>query len=306
LAMGWGRAAVIAVDGIWPLRYVLLSVPALCTAFFVWELYGSARQRAIVQTGLLLGMGLLLPLNSMEGLEWRDWYRKGMSAVEQDLVAGTPRSALAERHRDFLIHWWEPDRLADGMQMLHDAGMGPFTRLGETSADVATSAPTAIAPQAQQVVAMEIRYHFPEADEVVLVWGINGWQVTPESLRPAGTIVRDRGMYTPMSHIDSAFVTRVQAPAGATIDYVFQITKDRSGSSVNIWDANGNPKQDYHSVAESGGVAEVTASVTLTQQGASATRPWERLPAAALLLLISTGVVVSVGLARSRVRRGFA
>ncbi len=132
LAMGWGRSGLVPTVGM-PIRYVLLAVPAFCTAFFVWELYGARKLRTTAQRGLLLGMCLLIPFNTMAGFQWRNWYRQGMDAVEHDLLAGTPPSLLAERHRAFLIHWWDETKLADNMQMLHDAGIGPFTQMREDS-----------------------------------------------------------------------------------------------------------------------------------------------------------------------------
>ncbi|MEO7859554.1 MAG: hypothetical protein ABIU05_03780, partial [Nitrospirales bacterium] len=49
-----------------------------------------------------------------------------------------------------------------------------------------------------QHITHEIRYHAPEAGEVWLVWGINGWQQAPDTMRPPGTIVPDKAMQTPM------------------------------------------------------------------------------------------------------------
>jgi hypothetical protein len=129
--MGWGRAGLVPQVGM-PMRYVLLAVPALCTSYFIWELYGPPFWRIIAQLGLLAIMGISLPINTQAGLLWRNWYRQGMAAVERDLMAGTPRSVLAERHRAFLLHW-DQDNLASGMQMLHQAGIGPFRRLQEDS-----------------------------------------------------------------------------------------------------------------------------------------------------------------------------
>lgn len=82
-----------------------------------------------------------------------------------------------------------------------------------------------------------IRYHMPEVDEVVLVWGIDGWGAVPEEIRPAGTTVDgDRAMSTPMVREGDAFVARVQVPLNAHIDYGFWITKLRNGAEVGIWD----------------------------------------------------------------------
>jgi hypothetical protein len=75
-------------------------------------------------------MCIALTFNTIAGLQWGDWYRKGMDGVEQDILAGNPRAILAERHRPFLLHWDET-QLATGIQMLHEAGIGPFAQMRE-------------------------------------------------------------------------------------------------------------------------------------------------------------------------------
>jgi hypothetical protein len=125
--MGWGRAGTIATSGTWPTRYVLLAVPAFCTAYYVWELYGHPRLRTFVHLGLLAGMCLLLYPNTKRGFVWRDWYSSGVQKVQHDLETGVPHAVLAQRHRSFLIHWMEPKTLATHMKMLQDARIGPFT-----------------------------------------------------------------------------------------------------------------------------------------------------------------------------------
>lgn len=128
LAMGWGRSGLVPTVGM-PIRYVLLAVPILCMAFFVWELYGSRQFRTVLQRSLLIGMCLLIPFNTMAGFQWRNWYLDGMQAVEQDIFAGTSRTQIAKRHKNFLIHWWDENLLAARMQMLHDAGIKPFSQM---------------------------------------------------------------------------------------------------------------------------------------------------------------------------------
>src|SRR5688572_30020868 len=49
------------------------------------------------------------------------------------------------------------------------------------------------------LVTQEFQYHMPEAGEVYLVWGVNGWQLTPEETRPMGTVVQEQVMHTPMT-----------------------------------------------------------------------------------------------------------
>ena len=135
LAIGWGRAATDIVSGM-PMRYVLFAVPALCATYFIWELYASAAPSRWLQWALCIAMLLLLPWNTREGfglpgrydIGWRGWYVTGMNAVEQDIRNGMPRLEMASRHREFLMHWDE-NKLAAGMRMLHDAHIGPFSRL---------------------------------------------------------------------------------------------------------------------------------------------------------------------------------
>jgi hypothetical protein len=135
LASGWGRAATDMVSGM-PMRYVLFSVPTLCATYFIWELYAPAAPRRWLQSALCAAMLVLLPWNTREGfglpgrydIGWRGWYVTGMNAVEQDIQRGVPRLEMASRHREFLMHWDEA-KLAAGMRMLHDAHIGPFSRL---------------------------------------------------------------------------------------------------------------------------------------------------------------------------------
>jgi hypothetical protein len=95
--------------------------------------YGSRQFRTVLQRSLLLGMCLLIPFNTMAGFQWRNWYLSGMQAVEQDVLAGTDRTLLAKHHKNFLIHWWDENKLAAHMQMLHDAGIEPFTQMRDES-----------------------------------------------------------------------------------------------------------------------------------------------------------------------------
>jgi hypothetical protein len=132
LALGWGRSGLVPTAGM-PMRYVLLAVPIFCTSFFIWELYGSYEFSKILQRGLLVIMCLLIPFNTKAGFQWRDWYLGGMQAIERDLLARTTSTLIAQRHKDFLVHWWDEKKLAAHIEMLHNAGIGPFTRIRKDS-----------------------------------------------------------------------------------------------------------------------------------------------------------------------------
>jgi mannosyltransferase len=118
----------------------------------------------------------------------------------------------------------------------------------------------------QQLVTQEICYHMPEAGEVFLVWGINGWQMVAGETRPEGTVVKDAVMHTPMDREGDTFVAKVQVPAGATINYGFLITGSRSGAIIEaVWDGD---QDDL--IATEDGVVEMETTLTLAHDQAPA------------------------------------
>ncbi|MCU0543160.1 MAG: glycosyltransferase family 39 protein [Oscillatoriaceae cyanobacterium Prado104] len=115
----------------------------------------------------------------------------------------------------------------------------------------------------QILVTQEIRYSLPEAGEVFLVWGVNGWATVPETQRPPGTAIKNKIMFAPMERQSNYFTAKVRVPAGATIDYVFQITKTQDGSAIEIWDNNSSAQTKYYrTVAVSNGVVQIEAKIT--------------------------------------------
>ena len=112
------------------------------------------------------------------------------------------------------------------------------------------------------LVAQEIAYRIAGAEEVWLVWGINGWQAIPEAARPAGTVLKDnKFMHSRMVRKGDTFATSVRVPPGTMLDYKFLITKTSGGAPVNIWqDYNG---QDFWKLVRVGGGLEEKATVTV-------------------------------------------
>jgi hypothetical protein len=135
LAMGWGRAGLMPTVGL-PNRYALLATPFYCASFLISELYGSQGLRKVVQYGLVILALLVFQLNNLGGFQFRDWYVQGMSMVEVDLERGVSGPILAQRHRDFLIHWWSEEQLLDRMHMLRDAKIGPFEQMEHETTDI--------------------------------------------------------------------------------------------------------------------------------------------------------------------------
>lgn len=131
--------------------------------------------------------------------------------------------------------------------------------------DAAAAAPPA---PAVPPVAQEIRYRSAEASEVFLVWGIDGWGLVPEELRPAGTIVRDDLMWTPMVAADGRFAARLDVPIGAELNYSFAITRTPSGARTEVWD-NGGAAGYAHRAAKVG-VFEIEAAPFIVRNGGDA------------------------------------
>jgi hypothetical protein len=265
--MGWGRAAVIPIFGGWPVRYALFATPILCTTFFIWELYGSTKLRSIVQSGLLVGMFLLIPANAVHGFWWANWFLKADKLLQQDLASGASLSTIVERHGNLLFPHSDPIRLADMIRMLRDKDIAPFNQISKNSVSTEDVNSNPAVPQRQLLINREMRYQMPEAGEVFLVWGINGWKTIPEEIRPAGTEVKNEIMRTPMIHEGDTFIAKVQVPVGTTIDYGFLITKKQDGTAVNIWEANG--EQDYHMIVAEDGILGDKATAILAQDQVS-------------------------------------
>ncbi len=126
------------------------------------------------------------------------------------------------------------------------------------------SAKPVIEISTKKLLPVEINYQAPEAGEVVLVWGINGWRMLPEESRPAGTWVENKVMKTLMTKIDDDFRATVNVPEGSSLDYGFLITKSKDGSEENIWDggAEGNYQADISEPA----TLQVASAIKLDKQ----------------------------------------
>lgn len=253
LAMGYGRAASIAIDGRWPQRYALLAVPAFCTVYYAWVLFGQKQIRQIVQLGMLAAFILVLPANIKQGFFWRDWYVGGMDRLMGELESGTPRYAIAERYQEFLIHWWSDAQLAENMQILQDAKMGPFVQMQPDSIHQINVKNEHNYLGADQLFTQEVWYH-GDATAVFLVWGINeSWQLLPSQIRPENTILTEAGvMQSPMQLDNGSFVTKVHIPDSATLNYGFLIDESNDGTFAWHEDA------DFHQIVDENGRIEIT------------------------------------------------
>jgi hypothetical protein len=129
---------------------------------------------------------------------------------------------------------------------------------------VCSSFTSVIAAQELPTAKVEIHYNNPEAGEVFLVWGVDGWTVPPEANRPAGTMARDDVMHTPMTLKEDTFAVLLEVQPGATIDFGFLVTQKRDGTAVHIWEANG--AQDFHITATQDGIVKVQTALVMASK----------------------------------------
>jgi hypothetical protein len=121
--VGYGRAAHIPVWGI-PDRYALIAAPVLCCAYIAYDRYGSPTWRRL-GPGLICGIVIvLLPLNVILGLQYRDWYHQLVDPYANEIKAGVLLSELAWYGQVSGYVHDVPDIVA-----LHQARIGVFADL---------------------------------------------------------------------------------------------------------------------------------------------------------------------------------
>ena len=108
-----------------------------------------------------------------------------------------------------------------------------------------------------------IRYELQKADKVILVWGVNDWDVVPEALQPPGTLIINQLMYTPMRQQDGVHEIQLNLPVGTAVNYLFQITKAGQGQTINVWDMSGLDGKHQTVVIENGLVLVTAPAVTI-------------------------------------------
>ena len=106
----------------------------------------------------------------------------------------------------------------------------------------------------------EIRYIAPKAEEVYLLWGLNGWNPPDKSYWPPGAAVAKRLPYCKMTKTDDEFSIVLSIPAGSRLDYCFNVLIPSSKTST--WDANGGAGKDYHSVVKQDGMVVIIPQET--------------------------------------------
>ncbi len=157
------------------------------------------------------------------------------------------------------------------------------------------------AKQGTVTVVQTIEYHRPDAQEVLMIWGINGWNPIPEALRPPGTRF-DKAMKSPMVRRGEVFSISLTVPARATIDFGFLITKSGSGFPLTVWEDRGSGA--FQKPAVDGTVYRIDSAVKLTQSGRLPTQESrETLAGIVVVFLMGSGLLSFLGfLAHTRRR----
>ena len=121
LGLGMGRNG-------FEIRYVTLSVPAICAICFVWSLYGAPRLRSTVQIILFATTVLVFVPNTWWGWRYADDLRSHLKAFEAEMIAGSPPYQLVHDYAGTYLH---PHQLMvmDYLPFLRQAGVGAFRYL---------------------------------------------------------------------------------------------------------------------------------------------------------------------------------
>lgn len=159
----------------------------------------------------------------------------------------------------------------EAIEPIWDGGEGYQLRaesLGQPVETISTltlaSAKPAVEITLKNLLPVEVHYLAPEAGEVILVWGIDGWQTLPEESRPAGTWVENKVMKTLMINNDGDFLVTVNVPEASKLEYGFLIAKTKDGSEVNIWD--GGTESNYQAEVIEPTTLQVASAIKLEKQ----------------------------------------
>jgi lipopolysaccharide transport system permease protein len=251
MALGYGRAGVVGIIpgwSTWPIRYAHFGAPLLFTVYFVWLLYFPRRVARTASTALALLLFLLLPLNAIHGYEWHYWASLQDDNIMEQIDAGAPTDAIAGQFRENLWSWAGPGELEKNLRWLKETGIPPF--------DGAFS----------NLAVQEIHYYQPAAIAVDLVWGVDGWSSIDEELWPAGTMIKQNLMYTPLQKEGNSFNSSLQVPPGTTVDFGFLFSIPQGDNPVEpFWEGNG--QEDFHILVEDNGKIDIRSSLVLDENG---------------------------------------
>jgi hypothetical protein len=115
---GSGSAQVVGAS----FRFSAVMALALCAAFCIWGSHPRPAFRQVGQVVLCVLVAALFVRNARVGMQGARSQLRLLTLFENDIRAGLPLEALAQRYQGYLY----PTVGAEGIRMLHDAGIGCF------------------------------------------------------------------------------------------------------------------------------------------------------------------------------------
>jgi hypothetical protein len=135
LATGWGRSGIMP-NFCLEERYSLLSLPLLCCIYLTVGEGPTIFAGSIAQLALAALVLAWSPTNFKEGLRTARYGHEQGVRFQEDIKTGKPLPYLMHRYQ-WLIPGWHGNgifpvhfaQMAEGMRLLHDAGVGNFAQL---------------------------------------------------------------------------------------------------------------------------------------------------------------------------------
>ncbi|WP_169305098.1 LTA synthase family protein [Pedobacter cryotolerans] len=109
---------------------------------------------------------------------------------------------------------------------------------------------------------IEIRCHIPNATNVTMIWGLNYWKLAES--KPAGTIIQDRVMSSPMVRDGDDYILKLNVPDSCSIEYLFQFTKKTELFKANVYYTDQNQlanERFYQSIIKGNTVIKISPEV---------------------------------------------
>lgn len=126
-SIAFGRAAKDWDEGYFVLRYVMLTTPLICAAYFAWILYGGTTGRRIACAAIAGIAVLVCPWNARNGMSAGRDLRAAVERTERQVAAGASARELVESFTsEFPNHLPEVSRRT--LQTLAALGRPPFDR----------------------------------------------------------------------------------------------------------------------------------------------------------------------------------
>jgi hypothetical protein len=132
-----GLAAVIVSAGLALLLGDVtwsFGVLGLVACLYAWELYAPPAATMLASLAILIALVAVEAPDMRQAAAGRNAYARQMARVTADIGAGKGVGQLAAAHRDFLLPWTTPPRLATGMELLRRARVGELARVAERAA----------------------------------------------------------------------------------------------------------------------------------------------------------------------------